>query len=111
VPEAQELFLAASQLGRAGAMWAAMVERRRAAFAEVDPDRVVVVRYEEFTNDPARLLATICSFLEEPESRPLRRACRWVSPRSIGCHKGRGAAELADFEAYAGATLRKYGYS
>ena len=63
------------------------------------------------TRDPARLLATICSFLGEHESRPLRRVCRKVSPGSIGRHKGRSAAELADFEALAGATLRKYGYS
>jgi hypothetical protein len=82
-----------------------------AAFAAADPDRVGVVRYEEFTRDPARLLATICSFLGEHESRPLRQACRRVWPRSIGGHKGRSAAELADFEALAGATLRKYGCS
>jgi hypothetical protein len=112
VPEAQvEVFLAASQFGRAGAMWAAMVERCMTAFAEADPERVVIVRYEELTRDPARLLATICSFLGEHESRPLRRVCRKVSPGSIGRHKGRSAAELADFEALAGATLRKYGYS
>ena len=111
VPEAQvERFLAASQFGRAGSMWAAMVERCMAAL-EADPDRVVVARYEEFTRDPARLLETICSFLGEPESRPLRGACRRVSPRSIGRDKGRSAAELADFEALAGETLRKYGYS
>ena len=49
-------------------MWAAMVERCMTAFAEADPERVVIVRYEELTRDPARLLATICSFLGEHES-------------------------------------------
>jgi hypothetical protein len=111
VPEEQvELFLAASQFGRAGAMWAAMVERCMAAFAEADPDRVAVVRYEEIARDPARLLKTICGFLGERESRPLRRVCPRISPSSIGCHKGRSAAELADFEALSGETLRKCGF-
>lgn len=43
--------------------WAACVEKADAGFAQIDPQRVLLIRYEDFTRDPHKALRGILKFL------------------------------------------------
>ncbi|MFC2993570.1 sulfotransferase family protein [Halomonas tibetensis] len=92
--------------------WQRCVENAEAAFADMPPDQVTRVRYEDFVREPEAQLKRLLAFLglDVPEEE-LSRAVAGVSSRSIG--KGRASLEEGEvkrLEYLIGETLERYGY-
>lgn len=91
--------------------WAACVSSSDSAFANMAPDRVFQVRYEDFTADPQGSLAKITQWLETPHDEDtLRAAVSSVRASSVG--KGQAAAEaLPDtIKSVLESPMRAHGY-
>jgi len=92
--------------------WQRCVEKADSGLAQVDPNRVIRVRYEDFVSDPAPQLERIFDFLGyKAPSDLIQAAVAGVSNRSLG--KGRkalGEEEVVRLEALTGETLKRYGY-
>jgi len=92
--------------------WQRCVEKADSDLAEIDPERVIRVRYEDFVSDPAPELERIFDFLGyNASSDMIQAAVAGVSNGSLG--KGRkalGVEEVARLEALTGDTLKRYGY-
>ena len=92
--------------------WQRCVEKADNDLSQIEPDRVIRVRYEDFVADPAPELERIFDFLGYNASSDLiQAAVSGVSNRSLG--KGRkalGEEEVARLEALTGETLKRYGY-
>ena len=111
-PERAAEFEAASDLTRTAWSWRRFTSAARTALAELPPERVLTVRYEELVTDPeqaARTLAAFFGHAEPPES--LRAALARADAGSVGRWRGALDAEgLADVEREAGPLLRELGY-
>jgi len=71
--------------------WAACVTQADAAFADISPERVLEVRYEEFVANPGGQLERILDFLgAQADADAIKRATSDIRQTSIG--KGRNAA-------------------
>ena len=92
--------------------WQRCVENAEAAFADMPPNRVIRVRYEDFVRDPEAQLKRLLAFLElEVPEEEVCRAVSGVSSKSIG--KGRASLEEGEverLESLIGETLERYGY-
>ncbi|WP_404297329.1 sulfotransferase family protein [Halomonas sp.] len=92
--------------------WQRCVENAEAAFAEISPERLVRVCYEDFVREPEAQLKRLLTFLslDVPEEE-VRHAVAGVSSRSVG--KGRASleeGEVEHLESLIGETLERYGY-
>jgi len=106
-------FVSATPFVRAVWMWREMVRRCRAFFERADvagSGRVLQIRYEDLINDPLRQGQAIVAHLGQQLTPAMRKRLRAAHPRSIGIHKRREQAELAQAEQLAGAELRALGY-
>jgi hypothetical protein len=112
--------------------WTTRVGAGRAAGRRLGPDRYHEVRYEDLVDDPEPVVSDLCRFLDlptEPLSEMLRfadrpdgvpakvkvnpRHARLTEPLSQGSRTWRthmSPADLAAFEAVAGARLAELGY-
>lgn len=110
--ERADEFAAASDLTRTAWSWRRFTSVARAALAELPPDRVLTVRYENVVRHPDEAARTIAAFFghaEPPAS--LVAALATADPKSIG--RWREALDdegLADVEREAGPLLRELGY-
>ncbi len=65
--------------------WNACVELSADAFERLPPEKVHIIRYEDFVVAPEGELRAICGFLGvEASPRELKEAVRGVSDRSVG---------------------------
>ncbi len=92
--------------------WQRCVEKAEAAFADMAPERVIRVCYEDFVREPEEQLKRLLAFLEldVPEEMVCRTVAT-VSSNSIG--KGRKSLdenEVKRLESLIGETLARYGY-
>ena len=92
--DGREVILQEYSLEEVCAMqWKQCVERARADFFLILPDRVIEVGYEDFVRNPEDGLKRVLEFLGyEAEDGVIRKAAAPVSPASIG----RGLATLED---------------
>lgn len=92
--------------------WQRCVEKADQDLSQIDPERVIRVRYEDFVSEPVSQLEKIFTFLGYKASPDLvKAAVAGVSNGSLG--KGRkalGEEEVARLEALTGDTLKRYGY-
>lgn len=91
--------------------WAACVTRADAAFAKIEPSRVLVLRYEDFTADPARTLSHILDLLGA--ARPADQVAGAAAPvRRTSVGKGASVAETLAEKVHAvlGPPMRNHGY-
>lgn len=92
--------------------WQRCVEKADSDLAQIESERVIRVRYEDFVSDPAPELERIFDFLGyKAPSDLIQGAVAGVSNGSLG--KGRkalGEEEVARLEALTGETLKRYGY-
>lgn len=106
-------FLGASPYLRALWMWREMARRCRAFFERADvasSGRVLQVRYEDLVEAPIQQAQAILEHLGQRLTSRMRRRLLSAHPRSVGIHRRREAAELADGERLAGAELAALGY-
>ncbi len=109
-----EAFLAASPYLRAVWMWREMVRRSGEFFDRPDvkaSGRVLRVRYEDLIRDPLTQGQEIVEHLGLQLTPSMRKQLGGAHPRSIGIHRRREQAELAQAERLAGAELAALGYS
>jgi hypothetical protein len=110
-----ESFLAASPYLRAIWMWREMVRRCRDFFDRPDvvaSGRILHIRYEDLIGDPLGQGQSIARHLGQQQLTPgMRKRLQSAHPRSVGIHRRRDRAELADAERLAGAELEMLGYS
>jgi hypothetical protein len=111
-PERAAEFTAASDLTRTAWSWRRFTESARNALAELPPERVLTVRYEDLVTRPEEAAATIAAFFGHPDvPAPLREALAKADPGSVGRWRSVLDADgLADVEREAGALLRELGY-
>ncbi len=92
--------------------WQRCVDKADHDLSQIDPERVIRVRYEDFVSNPAPELQRILEFLDYDVSREqVQVAVKGVSNGSLG--KGRkalGDEEVARLESLTGETLKRYGY-
>jgi hypothetical protein len=104
-PERGEEFRAASDARRAAWAWRRYVEAARSL-----DERVLEVRYEALTAEPASVGAALAAFVEAPEG-PLTDALGRAHGESVGRYRRDLApAQLADVDDEAGPLLRELGY-
>jgi len=111
-PERTAEFESASDLTRTAWSWRRFTASARSALAELPPERVLTVRYEDVVSRPQEAAQTLARFLgydEAPEE--LRAALATADPSSVGRWRAALDADgLADVEGEAGALLRELGY-
>lgn len=110
-PERAAEFAAASDLTRTAWSWRRFTDAARTALAELEPDRVLTVRYEDVVRRPDEAAATLGRFLghdDPPEE--LRAALATADPGSIGRWRAVDESGRADVEREAGDLLRALGY-
>lgn len=108
-----ERFLAASPYLRAVWMWREMVRRCGDLFdgaAAKESGRVLQIRYEDLIGDPLAHGQAIVQHLGLEMTATMRKRLAGAHPRSIGAHRQRDRAELAEAEQLAGAELLALGY-
>jgi len=107
-----EEFAIASDLTRTAWSWRRFTDSARTALAELPPERVLTVRYEDVVQHPERAAATIAAFFGHAEPpAPLLAALRRADTSSIGRWRTALDADgLADVEREAGPLLRELGY-
>lgn len=91
--------------------WAACVNASDTAFAQIDSSRVLNLRYEDFTNDPARHLTSVTSWLNAPsDEEAMAAAASSVHATSVG--KGQAIAEVISGPVKSAITapMRRHGY-
>ena len=96
---------------RIARQWAACVGSADAALSELPPDRVLTLRYEDFTADPVAQLGRITRWLGQQRApSELTAAAATVRQSSVG--KGRAVAAAIDAETAAvlGDRMRLLGY-
>jgi hypothetical protein len=111
-PERRDEFAAASDLTRTAWSWRRFTAGARAALAELPPDRVLTVRYEDVVQRPQEAAETIAAFFGHAEPpAALRAALATADPSSVGRWRAALDADgLADVEREAGDLLRELGY-
>ena len=111
-PERASEFAAASDLTRTAWSWRRFTEAARTALAELPPERVLTVRYEDVVTRPEEAAATLATFFGHTEApAPLRQALARADAGSIGRWRAALDADgLADVEREAGPLLRELGY-
>lgn len=93
----------------AAAQWRACVEASLRDLADIDPERVCTIRYEDFTRDPPAELRRVLDFLEV-SGDPVELG-RGVSPSSVGRWRDALTDEQRQrIEPLLGATLQRCGY-
>ena len=110
---ADEEFLAAVPYVRAIWMWMEMVHRCDEFFSRpevVASGRVLQVRYEELVGDPVGVGSRIVGHLGTDMNRRVKARLREAHAGSVGVHRGRDRAEIAEAERVAGAELALLGY-
>lgn len=110
--------------------WRRLVEKGRRDGQRLDKKRYLEVRYEELVNDPELILGDVCHFIgEQFEPQMLRyysrtedlipqhrmawheKTKRAVDDTSVErWRRDLDAADLMEFEAYAGRSLQRFGY-
>lgn len=112
-PERAEEFAAAGDLTRTAWAWRRFTEAARGHLAELPPERVLTVRYEDVVTDPESAAVTLARFLgHDDPPEPLRQALLRADPRSLGrWRRSLDAAGIADVEKEAGALLGELGYT
>jgi Sulfotransferase family len=106
-PERRSEFEQASDATRAAWAWRSYVSAARA----VQSDRVLELRYEELTSDPAVCAARLGAFLGADEQLLAERLVD-VHERSVGRYRrDLSPGQLADVEREAGPLLRELGYA
>lgn len=111
-PERAAEFAEATDLTRTAWSWRRFTESARNALAQLPPDRVLTVRYEEVVTNPPEAAAALAAFLgyAEPPAALLSALGR-ADTGSIGRWRNVLDAEgLADIEREAGPLLRELGY-
>jgi hypothetical protein len=106
-------FLDASPYLRALWMWREMIRRCRAFFERPDvtlSGRVLHVRYEDLVGASVQQGQAIVEHLGQRLTARMRKRLVSAHPRSVGIHRRREPAELADAERLAGAELEALGY-
>lgn len=107
-PEAEDAFLDASRFGRYVYMWREMTMRAR-ALRELGPERYLEIRYEEFVEHPARIIAQVSTFLGRGEVKS--RNARAAFNKSVGISaKWQDAEKLKEANQIAGDLLRSLEY-
>jgi hypothetical protein len=109
----ESAFLAASPYGRAIWMWAYMVTCCHDFFSQAEvkkSGRVMLLRYEDFMQDPVTYGQAVLDHLDLPSSHSFVRRLKQAHTDSIGKHERRPDAELEEAERLAGDALRLYGY-
>jgi hypothetical protein len=106
-------FEAASDLTRTAWAWRRFTESAQASLAELPPDRVLTVRYEDVVQHPEKAAWTIAPFFGHAEPpAPLLAALAEADPGSIGRWRQHLDEQgLADVEKQAGPLLRELGYA
>jgi len=110
--------------------WRRAVNRARQAARELGSDRYMELKYEDLVSDPSSVVKTVCGFVEVPfeesmlnyferadqvtaQMRHPQTRAGIYKPISSGMRDWRtqmSAADIARFEAIAGAALAEYGY-
>jgi len=106
-------FLNSTPYVRSIWMWAYMVRRCHNAFSrpEVqDSERVMVLSYEDLVREPNTHGQAVVEFFGGTPSRALKRLLANARTSSIGKHKHRDPAEIAEAERIAHDELQLYGY-
>jgi hypothetical protein len=109
-----EEFIRSTPYVRAIWMWSYMVRRCYDAFADPEPasrSHIMQVRYEDLVREPRKYGYAIVDFFGGKPTRTLDRLLDDAYTASIGKHKARKPAEIADAERIAGTELDRYGYT
>jgi Sulfotransferase family len=109
----EDLFLDSSPYVRAIWMWKAMVRRCREFFdrPEVsESGRVLEVRYEDLSREPLEVGHRVAEHLGVTPTRAFDKRLRGATDASIGKHRQRDPAEVAEAERIAGDELSMLGY-
>jgi hypothetical protein len=111
-PDRVAEFEAASDLTRTAWSWRRFTASARAALAELSPERVLTVRYEDVVARPEEAAETLARFLGyEKAPAELRAALATADPGSVGRWRAALDADgLADVEGEAGSLLAELGY-
>jgi hypothetical protein len=105
-PERRDDFRRASDTRRAAWAWRRYVEAARSL-----GERVLEIRYERMTAEPAAVGAVLAAFLDAPE-RPLAEALGRAHAESVGRYRRELTdTQLAEVEAEAGPLLLEVGYA
>lgn len=110
----EQEFLAASPFGRALWMWAYMARRCHRFFSRSEvkaSGRVLLVRYEDFMQEPIRYGRAVLDHLGLEPTPGFRRRVNRARTGSIGKHKHRTEAEVDEAERFAKDELELYGYT
>jgi hypothetical protein len=110
----EDLFLDSSPYVRAIWMWKAMVRRCRDFFdrPEVrESGRGLEVRYEDLSREPLGVGHRIAEHLGVTPTRAFDRRLQGATDASIGKHRNRDPAEIAEAERIAGRELSMLGYA
>jgi hypothetical protein len=109
----EDLFVGSSPYVRAIWMWKAMVRRCRDFFDRpevIESGRVLEVRYEDLSRDPLSVGHRIAEHLGVTPTRAFDRRLGGATDASIGKHRNRDPAEIAQAERIAGRELSMLGY-
>lgn len=107
----QELLQEASLAEVCAMQWRACVESAERDFAEIDPSRVLRLRYERFVAEPSAEYRRILDFVGAGEA-PLPEALAKVSPKSVGKGRGElGPEGVAELLPRIGDLLERHGYA
>ncbi len=92
--------------------WQVCVTAADDQLAKLESERVLTVRYEDFTHAPQENLGRICEFLEQPITKSkLDQLTTGVSTKSVGQWRKRlDVNQLQQMQSHVGATLAKWGY-
>jgi hypothetical protein len=91
--------------------WRACVERADAAFAGIDPGRVLRVRYESVVEDPRSFLARAAGFLGIRDWDGVVTGYEWISAGRVGTGRHSLSPDArAAVERIISGTLEKHGY-
>lgn len=93
------------------AQWVRCVESATSAFNDMDPSRVIHLRYEDFVTEPATHLKSVTQFLALSYSDDqITQACSIVSAGSVGKGKLAKSVDLRSAEVLMKNTLSAHGY-
>jgi hypothetical protein len=107
----EDEFLATLPYVRAIWMWKTMVQRCHQAFSQLDPGRVLLVRYERLVQDPEPVGRAMADHLGLEVTPRFRGRLAEATTASIGIHLRRPADEIAVAKRVASAELKLYGYT
>lgn len=107
-----ELLARRSLLEVCGRQWQRCVENAKRDLAELEPNRVYRVRYEQFVSDPAGALAGIARFAGHPaDEADLRAGVTHVTPERAAAPRSLLTdEERAELESLLAPTLAAHGY-